>query len=474
MTPKEAVELGKKHNVQFVDLKFIDFPGVWQHTTIPVWRLTEELFEEGIGFDGSSIRGWQPINASDMLMIPDASTGKIDPFYERPTITFVCTIHDPITKQEYSRDPRYIAKKAEAYLKQTGIGDTCFMGPEAEFFVFDDVRFDHSQANAGFYFLDSNEGIWNQGKPGTEGKPNLGYKIRHKEGYFPVQPTDQLANLRMDMMAMLQDTGVTVEVGHHEVATGGQCEIGCQFDTLLKSADNLGWYKYVVRNVAAKAGKSVTFMPKPLFGDNGSGMHVHQSLWKGGQPLFGGDGYAGLSELALYYIGGIIKHAKSLAALTNPTTNSYRRLVPGFEAPVNLAYSHRNRSASCRIPISGPSPKAKRVEVRFPDPSCNPYLAFSAMLMAGLDGIQNKINPGDPLDKDIYALSPEELKTVPKMPGSLEESLEALENDHEYLLRGGVFTKDALDEWIEYKRTRELNPIRMRPTPHEFTLYYDI
>jgi len=471
MTPKEAVELGKKHNVEYVDLKFIDFPGVWQHTTIPAWRLTEELFEEGIGFDGSSIRGWQPINASDMLMIPDASTAKIDPFYERPTLTVIATIHDPITKQEYSRDPRFIAKKAEAYLKQTGIGDTAFMGPEAEFFVFDDVRFDQSQGNAGFYYLDSNEGIWNQGR---DEKPNLGYKTRNKEGYFPVQPTDQLANLRMDMMTMLQNTGLDIEVGHHEVATGGQCEIGVKFSTLLKAADNLLWYKYVIKNMARKAGKTATFMPKPLFGDNGSGMHVHQSIWKGGQPLFAGDGYAGLSETALYYIGGIIKHAKSLAALTNPTTNSYRRLVPGFEAPVNLAYSHRNRSASCRIPISGPSPKAKRVEIRFPDPSCNPYLAFSAMLMAGLDGIQNKINPGDPLDKDIYALSPEELKSVPKMPGSLEESLEALENDHEYLLRGGVFTKDVIDEWLDYKRTRELNPIRMRPTPHEFTLYYDI
>ncbi len=471
MNVSEVLELAKKHNVQFIDLKFIDLPGVWQHTTIPAWRLDAALFEDGLAFDGSSIRGWQPINASDMVMIPDASSAKIDPFFAYPTLSLVCSIFDPITKQPYSRDPRHIARKAEAYLKQTGIADTAFMGPEAEFFVFDDVRFDHSRPNAGFYQLDSSEGWWNSGR--DEG-PNLGYKTRPKEGYFPVPPTDTLANLRMEMMLALQASGIEVEIGHHEVATGGQCEIGMKFNRLLPCADQLMWFKYVIKNVARKNNKSVTFMPKPLFGDNGSGMHCHQSLWKDGKPLFGGDGYAGLSEMALHYIGGILKHAKSLAALTNPTTNSYRRLVPGYEAPVNLAYSSRNRSASIRIPITGPSPKTRRIEVRFPDPSCNPSLAFSAMMMAGLDGIQNKIDPGDPLDKDIYALAPEELAQVPHMPGSLEEALSAIEADHDYLLRGDVFTKDVLEEWLDFKKNKELNPVRMRPTPHEFFLYYDI
>ncbi|MDP9034879.1 MAG: type I glutamate--ammonia ligase [Myxococcota bacterium] len=471
MTPKEVFELAKKNDVKYVDLKFIDFPGVWQHTTIPANRLNDGLFEDGLAFDGSSVRGWQPINASDMVMIPDADTARIDPFYSTPTISLVCSIFDPITKQPYSRDPRHIAKKAEAYLRQTGIGDTSFMGPEAEFFLFDDVRFDQSQPNCGYYYLDSVEGAWNSGR---EEFPNLGYKTRHKEGYFPVPPTDTLAELRQTIMTALQDSGVEVEVGHHEVASGGQCEIGIKFKRLTECADQLMWFKYVVKNVARKHGKSATFMPKPLFGDNGSGMHCHQSIWKEGKPLFAGDGYAGLSEMALHYIGGIIKHAKSIAALTNPTTNSYRRLVPGFEAPVNLAYSSRNRSASVRIPITGPNPKTRRIEVRFPDPSCNPYLAFTAMLMAGLDGIQNKTNPGDPLDKDIYALSPEELKEVPHMPGSLEESLDTLERDHEFLLRGDVFTKDAIHEWLEFKRNKELNPVRMRPTPYEFFLYYDI
>ena len=471
MKPSEVIEFAKKNNVEFVDLKFIDFPGIWQHTTIPVQRLEESLFEDGIGFDGSSVRGWQPIHASDMLLIPDPETARMDPFQARPTLHLICSVFDPITKQAYSRDPRHIARKAEAYLKQTGIGDTAFMGPEAEFFVFDDVRFDHSRPNEGYYYLDSVEGAWNSGR---DEKPNLGYKTRHKEGYFPVPPTDTLAGLRQEMMATLMQSGVEIEVGHHEVASGGQCELGMKFARLLPAADQLLWFKYVVKNVGRKAGKAVTFMPKPLFGDNGSGMHCHQSIWKEGKPLFGGDGYAGLSDTALFYIGGIIKHAKSIAALTNPTTNSYRRLVPGFEAPVNLAYSSRNRSASVRIPISGPSPKTRRIEVRFPDPSCNPYLAFSAMLMAGLDGIQNKIHPGDPLDKDIYALSPEELKEVPHMPADLDHALNELEKDHEYLLRGDVFTKDAIHEWLDYKRTRELNPIRMRPTPHEFFLYFDI
>ena len=471
MKPKEVIELATKNDVKFIDLKFIDFPGVWQHTTIPAHRLDEALFEDGIAFDGSSVRGWQPINASDMVMIPDAESAKLDPFFAYPTLSLVCSVYDPITKQPYSRDPRHIAKKAEAYLRQTGIGDTAFMGPEAEFFVFDDVRFDHSKPNEGYYYLDSVEGAWNSGR---EEFPNLGYKTRHKEGYFPVPPTDTLANLRMDMMLALEASGVEVEVGHHEVASGGQCEIGMKYNRLLPCADQLMWFKYVVKNVARKAGKTVTFMPKPLFGDNGSGMHVHQSIWKEGKPLFGGDCYAGLSQMALHYIGGIIKHAKSLAAFTNPTTNSYRRLVPGFEAPVNLVYSARNRSACIRIPLTGNNPKAKRIEFRCPDSSGNPYLAFSAMMMAGLDGIQNKIDPGDPLDKDIYALSPEELKDVPHMPGSLEEALDTLERDHEFLLRGDVFTKDAISEWLDYKRTKELNPIRMRPTPHEFFLYYDI
>ena len=471
MKPKEVVEFANANDVKFIDLKFIDFPGTWQHTQLPVGRLSEAMFEDGVAFDGSSIRGWQPINASDMTMIPDPETAKLDPFFAHPTLSLICSVHDPITKQPYSRDPRYIAKKAEAYLKQTGIGDTAFMGPEAEFFIFDDVRFDNSRANEGYYFLDSVEGSWNSGR---EEFPNLGYKTRPKEGYFPTPPTDTLANVRQEMMLTLQESGIEVEVGHHEVASGGQCEIGMKFNRLLPCADQLMWFKYVVKNVARKHGKAATFMPKPLFGDNGSGMHTHQSIWKEGKPLFGGDLYAGLSQMALWYIGGIIKHAKTIAALTNPTTNSYRRLVPGFEAPVNLAYSSRNRSASVRIPITGPSPKTRRIEVRFPDPSCNPYLAFSAMLMAGLDGIQNKVDPGDPLDKDIYALSPEELSSVPHMPGSLEEALAAFEKDHEFLLRGDVFTKDAIAEWLDYKRAKELNPIRMRPTPQEFVLYFDI
>ncbi|MBP9112185.1 MAG: type I glutamate--ammonia ligase [Polyangiaceae bacterium] len=470
MKAKEVIELAKANKVEFVDLKFIDLPGIWQHTTLPVARLDEALFEDGIGFDGSSIRGWQPINASDMLMIPDATSAKLDPFPARPTLSLVCSVYDPITKQPYSRDPRHVAKKAEAYLKQTGIADTCYMGPEAEFFVFDDVRFDHSKPNAGYYYLDSAEAAWNSGR---EEGPNLGYKIRHKEGYFPCAPSDTLGDLRNDIMTALMNSGVEVEVGHHEVATAGQCEIGVKFNRMLPCGDQLMWFKYIVKNIARKAGKTVTFMPKPLFGDNGSGMHVHQSLWKDGKPLFGGDGYAGLSETALYYIGGVIKHAKALAAITNPTTNSYRRLVPGFEAPINLAYSSRNRSASIRIPITGPSPKTRRIEVRFPDPSCNPYLAFAAMMMAGLDGIQNKIHPGDPLDKDIYSLPPEESKNIPQMPGDLDEALKALEKDHEFLLRGDVFTKDLIDEWLDFKVTKELNPIRMRPTPHEFVLYFD-
>jgi len=469
MKPKEVIEFAKANDVKFVDFKFIDLPGIWQHTTVPATRLDLEMFETGIGFDGSSVRGWQPINASDMQMTPDASTARIDPFCAQKTLSLICKITDPVTGQPYGRDPRYIAQKAENYLKSTGIADTSYFGPEAEFFVFDSVRYESSPRGA-FYELDSDEAAWNTGKAG----PNLGHKVRHKEGYFPVPPTDVLSDLRADMMTTLIDSGIEVEVGHHEVASAGQCEIGMRFSTLTSMADNLMWFKYVVKNVARKHGKSATFMPKPLYGDNGSGMHCHQSFWKEGKPLFAGDSYAGLSDLGLWYIGGILKHAKALAGFTNPTTNSYRRLVPGYEAPVNLAYSSRNRSASIRIPVqAGNSPKARRIEVRFPDASCNPYLAFAAMMMAGLDGVKNRIDPGDPLDKDIYALSPEELKEVPHMPGSLDEALHALERDHEFLLQGDVFTRDLLHTWIDYKREREVDAVRLRPVPYEFFLYYD-
>jgi glutamine synthetase len=469
MKPKEVISFAKDNGCKYVDFKFIDLPGIWQHTTVPIARLDQDMFESGIGFDGSSVRGWQPINASDMQMTPDASTARIDPFFAQKTLSLICKIADPVTGQPYGRDPRYIAQKAENYLKSTGIADTSYFGPEAEFFVFDSVRYESSPRGA-FYELDSDEAAWNTGKEGT----NLGHKVRHKEGYFPVPPTDVLGDLRQDMMTVLTESGIEVEVGHHEVASAGQCEIGMKFSTLTAMADNLMWFKYVVKNVAKKHNKSATFMPKPLYGDNGSGMHCHQSFWKDNKPLFAGDGYAGLSDIGLWYIGGILKHAKALAGFTNPTTNSYRRLVPGYEAPVNLAYSSRNRSASIRIPVqAGNSPKARRIEVRFPDASCNPYLAFSAMMMAGLDGVKNRIDPGDPLDKDIYALSPEELKEVPHMPGSLDEALHALERDHEFLLQGDVFTRDLLQTWIEFKREREVDAVRLRPVPYEFFLYYD-
>ncbi len=470
MKPKDVLDLAKQAGAIMVDLRFIDLPGVWQHTSVPIHRLDEGSFEDGFGFDGSSIRGYQPINASDMLVIPDPSTAQMDPFTKRPTLALICSVVDPITRQPYSRDPRHVARKAEAYLRQLGIADTCYCGPEAEFFVFDDIRFDQSNHEA-FYSIDSVEGTWNTG---TDEGPNLGYKIRHKEGYFPVPPTDTLMDLRTEMVERLHGVGIQVEVSHHEVASAGQCEIDMKFESLLNMADKLMWFKHIVKNCARAAGKTATFMPKPLFGDNGSGMHVHQSLWKDGKPLFWGDGYAQLSEMALHYIGGVLKHAAALAALTNPTTNSYRRLVPGFEAPVNLAYSSNNRSAAIRIPMYNASPKAKRVEIRFPDPSCNPYLAFAATMMAGIDGILNKIDPGDPLDKDIYSLSPEELAHVPHMPASLEEALAALEKDHDFLLRGDVFTKDVLDTWLEYKREKELTPVRLRPVPYEFFLYYDL
>ena len=469
-TPQEVLAMCRDQGVKAVDLRFMDFPGLWQHFTIPVTKLDEDTFENGLGFDGSSIRGWQAINESDMLVVPVPETAFIDPFTDIPTLVMVCNIQDPITREDYSRDPRNVARKAINYMKSTGVADTCFIGPEAEFFIFDDVRFDQN-AHEGYYHLDSIEGEWNRGR--AEG-PNLGYKLRYKEGYFPVPPADQFMNLRNEMMQTLIDCGIDVEAQHHEVATGGQAEIDMRFQELVLMADQMMIYKYIIKNVAKKHGKTVTFMPKPLFGDNGSGMHTHISLWKDNNPLFAGGGYAGLSDMAMYAIGGILKHAAAILAFSNPTTHSYKRLVPGYEAPVNLAYSQRNRSAACRIPMYSPSPKAKRVEFRCPDPSCNPYLAFSAILMAALDGIQNKISPGEPLDKDIYDLEPEELAKVPKAPGSLDEALDALREDHEFLLRGDVFTADVIDTWIWYKKTKEADAIRMRPHPYEFCLYYDM
>jgi glutamine synthetase len=470
MTPKDVLSLAKEKKAVMVDFKFMDYPGLWQHFSTPVSELSEALFEDGLGFDGSSIRGWQAIHASDMLVVPDAETAVMDPFTKYPTLSLICNIVDPITKERYSRDPRHIAQKAEAYLKSTGIGDTCYMGPEPEFFIFDDVRFDQN-SHEGYYHVDSVEGIWNSGRVEN---PNLGYKPRHKEGYFPVPPIDSQEDIRTEMVEEMQNVGIYVEKQHHEVATAGQAEIDMRFNPLVKMADQLMYFKYIIKNVAKRHNKTVTFMPKPLFGDNGSGMHTHQSIWKGGKPLFAGDKYAGMSQLALNYIGGILKHAKVIAAFTNPTTNSYKRLTPGFEAPVNLAYSSRNRSASIRIPMYSPSPKSKRIEVRFPDPSCNPYLAFAAMMMAGLDGIENKIDPGQPLDKDIYDMAPEELASVPSMPGSLDEALNNLEADHNFLMKGDVFTKDAIEMWISYKRSKEVDALRLRPHPYEFFLYYDL
>ncbi len=470
MKPADVLNMIKEQNAKVVDIRFMDFPGVWQHFTVPVSEVDEGVFEDGFGFDGSSIRGWQPINASDMLVIPDPSTAKMDPFYEVPTLVLIGNIADPITREPYTRDPRYIAQKAEAFLKSTGIGDTVFIGPEAEFFIFDDIRFESSK-NRAFYEIDSIEGSWNTGR--DEG-PNLGYKPRHKEAYFPVPPMDKFQDIRTEMLLTLQDLGIDVECQHHEVASGGQAEIDMRFKPLLEMGDQLVWFKYVLKNVAYRHGHTVTFMPKPIFEDNGTGMHTHVSIWKDGNPLFAGDLYAGVSQQALYAIGGILKHCKALCAFTNPTTNSYKRLVPGFEAPVNLAYSSRNRSAAIRIPMYSSSPKAKRIEFRTPDPSCNGYLAFSAILMAVIDGIENKIDPGDPLDKNIYDLPPEELATIPSAPGSLEEALAALQDDHAFLLKGDVFTRDVIEKWIEYKTANEVNPVKLRPHPHEFYLYYDI
>ncbi|MBP8129717.1 MAG: type I glutamate--ammonia ligase [Candidatus Hydrogenedentes bacterium] len=470
LAPNDVITMIRDKKIQFVDFRFMDFPGLQQHLTFPASQITEEVFEEGLGFDGSSIRGWQGIHESDMLVLPDPRTATLDPFAEIPTLILYCNILDPITKARYSRDPRNVAQKAEAYLVSTGIGDTAFFGPEAEFFIFDDVRYDQTPY-AGYYHIDSVEGIWNAGR---QESPNLGYKLRYKEGYFPVPPSDSQFNLRSEMVATMIECGLNVECHHHEVATAGQAEIDLRFDALTAMADKLTLYKYIIKNTAHKHGKTATFMPKPLFSDNGSGMHTHVSLWKGGKPLFAGDKYAGLSQDALWFIGGLLKHANALVALTNPTTNSFKRLVPGYEAPVNIAYSARNRSACCRIPMYSASPKAKRVEFRVPDPACNPYFAFSAILMAGIDGIQNKTDPGEPMDKDLYDLPPEEKAKVPQVPGSLARALEALEKDHEFLLRGDVFTEDVLHTWIKYKREKEVLQINLRPHPYEFYLYYDI
>jgi len=460
----------KTNKIQFVDFKFMDFPGQWQHFTVPISQFSVDSFENGYGFDGSSLRGWKRINESDMLIIPDPETMFFDPFIAAPTLSLICDVFEPATREKYSRCPRNIAQKADAFLKSTGLADMAYFGPEAEFFIFDDVQFD-SSPNSAFYHLDSIEGKWNSGR--DEG-PNLGYKPRYKEGYFPVPPTDSLMDLRNEMVLNLQNVGIEVEAQHHEVASGGQCEIDLKFQPLLKAADQLLMFKYIVKNTAKMNNKTVTYMPKPIFGDNGSGMHVHSSLWKKGKPLFAGGGYAGLSEMALYFIGGLLAHAPSLLAFTNPTTNSYKRLVPGYEAPVNLAYSQRNRSASIRIPMYSNSPKSKRVEFRCPDPAANPYLAFSAILMAGIDGIVNRIEPGEPLDKDIYDMSPEDLKEVPSTPESLGAALKALADDHEYLLKGDVFTEDVIHTWINYKIEKEIKPMALRPTPHEFELYYDV
>ncbi|MCH2375631.1 MAG: type I glutamate--ammonia ligase [Planctomycetes bacterium] len=469
-SPDEVLQMIKDHDVKIVDLRFIDFPGMWQHTSYPASMLKADVFEDGMGFDGSSIRGWQGIHESDMLIVPDPNTAILDPFTQETTLVLTCNIKDPVTGGDYTRDPRNVARKAISYLQSTGIADTAYFGPEAEFFVFDDIRYD-TGVNEGYYHIDSVEGQWNTGK---SEQPNLGHKQRYKGGYFPVPPNDTLQDMRSEMVLVMQECGIDVECHHHEVGTAGQAEIDMRFQPLVTMADHLTLYKYICKNVARRHGKTACFMPKPLFGDNGSGMHTHLSLWKGGSPLFAGDKYAGLSETALYAIGGILKHARALVSLTNPTTNSYRRLVPGYEAPNRLAYSSRNRSAAVRIPMYSDSPKAKRLEFRCPDPSCNPYLAFTALLMASVDGIQNKILPGEPLDKDIYDLSADEDRKVPTTPGSLGEAIDSLEQDHEFLLKGDVFTKDVVSGWIEYKRTHEIDEVRLRPHPHEFHLYYDI
>lgn len=470
MTENEVMQYVKEQDIKLIDVKFCDLLGTWQHFTVPVSELSEEVFKEGYGFDGSSIRGWRAIESSDMLIIPDASTAVIDNFIETKTLSLTCNVKDPVTGNFYDRDPRFIAQKAEKYLKDTGIADAVYFGPEAEFFVFDDVRYDQT-SNSSYYYVDSEEGIWNSGR---DEMPNLGHKPRHKEGYFPVSPIDTQTDIRNEMVMELQNVGIQIEAAHHEVATGGQAEIDMRFDSLTAMGDNFMWYKYIVKNVAKRYDKTATFMPKPLFDDNGSGMHIHQSLWKNGQPLFSGAEYAGLSQMALYYIGGILKHAKALCAFTNPTTNSYKRLIPGFEAPVNFVYSSRNRSAAIRIPMYSTNPKTKRIEYRTPDPTANCYLAFSALLLAGLDGIINKINPGKPVDKDLFTLSKKEIKNIPVAPGSLGHALMDLEKDHKFLLQGGVFSEDIIATWIEHKMKNDVEPVNIRPVPYEFALYYDI
>lgn len=469
MTAKEFFDFAKKHNAEMVDLKFVDLLGTWQHCAYPIETWDEDTFKEGVGFDGSSIRGWQDINQSDMLAVPDPATAAIDPFFKDPTISVIADIVDPISLEAYDKDPRNVAKKGIDYLKTTGIGDNCFIGPEPEFFIFDEIRYAQSQ-NLGMYQIDSVEGAWNTNR--IE-EPNLGYKPSYKGGYFPVSPTDTYSDLRAEMVNEMRKMGIVVEAHHHEVATAGQGEIDMKFAELTKMADQFMWYKYIIKNVAKRHGKTVTFMPKPIFDDNGSGMHTHLSIWKDGNPLFAGDGYAGLSEMALYAIGGVLKHGAALLAFNAPTTNSYRRLVPGFEAPVNLVMSARNRSASVRIPMYHSSPKSKRFEFRCPDPTANGYLSFTALLMAAIDGIENKIDPGKPLDKDIYALSTEELASIPKVPGTLDEALNSLEEDHAFLTKGGVFSESLISAFIDYKRENELDPMAQRPHPYEFQLYYD-
>ena len=471
-TPDEVKRFIQKNKIQVIDFKFNDLPGLWQHFSVPAQELLGDgVWQEGIGFDGSSIRGFQKIQESDMILMPDPTTAVIDPICQTPTLSIICNIYDPVTKEPYTRDPRYVAQKAEEYLKKTKIGTHSFWGPEAEFFIFDDIRFDQGE-NFGFYYIDSVEGDWNTGR---DEKPNLGYKPRYKEGYFPCPPHDTLQEIRSEIMLTLRKVGVPVECHHHEVATAGQCEIDIRYSPLVRMADNLMMYKYVIKNVARKHNKVATFMPKPIFKDNGSGMHVHSSIWKDNANLFyDGKGYALISETCKYYIGGLLKHAASILAFGAPTTNSYKRLVPGYEAPVNLVYSARNRSAACRIPMYSTAPAAKRVEFRCPDPSCNPYLTFAAILMAGLDGIQNKIDPGQAVDKNIYELEGHEKAKIKTVPGSLEEALEALEKDHDYLTRGDVFTKDVIETWIAYKREVEFDAMKLRPHPHEFYLYFDI
>jgi glutamine synthetase len=469
-TPQEVLKMIQDQDIKMIDLKFVDLPGTWQHCSYYRDMITEDSFVNGVPFDGSSIRGWKTINESDMAMVPDPTTAWLDPFTEVPTLSMICSIKEPRTGSWYGRCPRVIAQKALDYLKSTGIGDEAYFGPEPEFFIFDSVEYGQ-EMHTGYYKVDSIEGLWNTAR--SEAGGNLGNKIRNKQGYFPVPPSDSLQDIRTEMLLTMANCGVPIEKHHHEVATGGQAELGFRFASLVKCADYLMTYKYCAKNVAKRYGKTVTFMPKPLFGDNGTGMHTHQSIWKDGQPLFFGDGYANLSQVALWYIGGLLKHAPALLAFTNPTTNSYKRLVPGFEAPVNLAYSSGNRSASIRIPVTGSNPKAKRLEFRCPDATCNPYLAFAAMLMAGIDGIKNQIDPGEPLDVDIYELSPEELAKVPSTPGSLQEALENLKNDHAFLTEGGVFSEDLINTWITYKLNNEVIPVNIRPHPYEFNLYYD-